>query len=147
RRILQGRAAVRSGHAAGETVERSLVLESASSAMQKAIATARRVARSDLPLLLTGEGGTGKSVLAACIHAWSQRRAGSFATIPCAVLADYLPESELLGSANGTIADRTPGWVEAASGGTLFLDEVCDLPRRLQGELVRLLADQHIGIA
>jgi len=148
RRILQGRAAVRSGHGTGETFERSLILESANPAMQKAIATARRVAASHLPVLLTGESGTGKSVLAACIHAWSERRAGSFATLPCAVLADHLPESELLGQANGTIADRdTPGWVEAASGGTLFLDEVCDLPRRLQSELLRLLADQHVGSA
>lgn len=149
-RILQGKAPVRSGRASNKTVETSLILESANPAMQKAVATARRVAASDLPVLLTGESGTGKNVLATCIHAWSRRRAQSFATFPCTALADHLVESELLGHAKGTmvgVRHDTPGWLEAAFGGTLFLDEVCDVPRQLQGELLRFLADQHVGFA
>ena len=147
RRILQGKATLRGGRAGSETVEPSFVLESANAAMQKAIATAHRVAASDLPVLLTGECGTGKTVLATCIHAWSRRRAQSFATISCTALADRLAECERLGHASGGIGPwhDTPGWAEAASGGTLFLDEVCDVRRRLQGELFRLLADQHVG--
>jgi DNA-binding NtrC family response regulator len=150
RRILQRKAPFRSGRARSGTVETAVILGSANRGMQKAVATARRIAASDLPVLLTGESGTGKSVLAACIHAWSRRRERSFATISCTALTDHRVESALLGHPDGTMLGArhdAPCWPEAAFGGTLFLDEVSDVPRRLQGELVRLLADQHVEVA
>jgi two-component system, NtrC family, response regulator AlgB len=148
RRILAGKMPLRSGGAGSETIATSFILESANPAMQKAIATARRVAASDLPVLFLGESGTGKHVLATCVHAWSRRGTRSFAAIPCTTLADQLLESELLPHPTGTVIGArhdTPGWLGAVSGGTLFLDEVGDLPRQLQGELLRLLAAQRAG--
>src|SRR5204863_7190238 len=73
------------------------VLEAASPAMARALATAGQAAASDATLLLTGESGTGKNVLAAAMHAWSPRHAGPFVTISCTSLAEHLLESELFG--------------------------------------------------
>src|SRR5262249_52447701 len=78
-------------------VEEPVLLESASAAMQRALATARQVAGSDVTVLFTGESGTGKNVLAAATHGWSTRSAGPFVQIPCTTLADQLLESELFG--------------------------------------------------
>jgi len=97
--------------------------------MRRAIAMARQVAGSDATILLTGESGTGKSVLARAIHAWSRRRGAPFLVLPCATLADQPREDD-------------PRQLEAARGGTLFLDEVGDLPISLQGKLLRALAER-----
>jgi NtrC-family two-component system response regulator AlgB len=122
------------------------LLESSSPAMAKAIATARQAAASDAAVLLTGESGTGKNVLAAAIHAWSPRSQGPFVTIACTTLAEHLLESELFGHVKGAFTgawkDR-PGRIAAATGGTLFLDEVGELPMHLQAKLLRFLQEHR----
>src|SRR5207249_2464079 len=121
-------------------------LESASPAMARALATARQAAASDATLLLTGESGTGKNVLAAAMHAWSPRHAGPFVTISCTSLAEHLLESELFGHMKGAFTSAwkdKPGRLEAARGGTIFLDEVGDLPPELQGKLLRFLEEHR----
>jgi two-component system, NtrC family, response regulator AlgB len=127
--------------ASGEAV----LLGSSSPAMQRALATAERVAATDATVLLTGESGTGKTVLARQIHTWSARATGVFVTIGCAALAEHLLESELFGHVRGAftgaIKDKA-GRVEAAEGGTLFLDEVGELPLELQVKLLRFLEER-----
>jgi DNA-binding NtrC family response regulator len=83
------------------------ILESASPGMQQALATAERAAPSDAVVLLTGESGTGKTVLARQIHEWSRRAAGPFVTIACTTLAEHLLESELFGHVRGAFAGRS----------------------------------------
>jgi len=126
--------------------EPSPLLESANPAMQRAIATARQVAPSDVAVLLTGESGTGKNVLASAIHAWSPRHEGPFVTIPCPTLADHaLLEGALLRDVKGAFSESAtdiPGRLESAQGGTLFLDEVGDLSLDVQAKLERILAEQ-----
>ncbi len=127
-------------------VEEPVVLESASPAMQRAIATARQAAASDVTVLLTGESGTGKNVFAAAMHGWSPRRTASFVTIPCTTLAEQLLESELFGHVKGAFTGAwkdKPGRLEAARGGTIFLDEVGDLPLELQAKLLRFLDERR----
>ena len=127
-------------------VEEPGLLESASPAMQRVLATAHQVAASDVTLLLTGESGTGKNVLASAIHRWSPRRNGPFVTIACTTLAEHLLESELFGHVRGAFTgawkDR-PGRLEAARGGSLFLDEVGELPPELQAKLLRFLEERR----
>jgi NtrC-family two-component system response regulator AlgB len=122
------------------------ILGSASPVMQHALATAERAAASDAVVLLTGESGTGKTVLARQIHAWSRRATGPFVTIACTTLADHLLESELFGHARGAftgaLKDKA-GRVEAAAGGTLFFDEIGELPLELQAKLLRFLEERR----
>jgi two-component system, NtrC family, response regulator AlgB len=101
-----------------------LLLESSTRTMQRAIATARRAAVSDLPVLLVGESGTGKSTLAAAIHRWSPRRDAPFV------------RTRWTRRFTGP-----PRHVQAASRGTLFLDEVAEMPLYLQTELSRLIIE------
>ena len=120
--------------------------ESKSPAMLSAVAVASRVAAADVTVLLFGETGTGKGVLARHIHALSPRSARPFVTVNCAVISPSLVENELFGHARGafTGADTARvGHVEVAGSGTLFLDEVGDLPREAQGKLLRLLEEHE----
>jgi DNA-binding NtrC family response regulator len=97
-------------------------------------------------VLLLGETGTGKGVVARHIHALSPREGRPFVTVNCAVISPNLIENELFGHARGafTGADSARiGHVEAAGNGTLFLDEVGDLPREAQGKLLRLLEEHE----
>jgi NtrC-family two-component system response regulator AlgB len=128
--------------AAGE----SMILTSASPAMEQALATAKRAAASDAAVLLTGESGTGKTVLARQIHDWSPRAAGPFITIACTTLAEHLLESELFGHVRGAFTGalkNKAGRVEAAAGGTIFLDEVGELPLELQAKLLRFVEEHR----
>jgi two-component system, NtrC family, response regulator AlgB len=127
-------------------VDQPVLLESASPAMTHAIATARQAATSDVTVLLTGESGTGKNVLAAAMHDWSGRREQRLVTISCTTLVEQLLESELFGHLKGAFTgawkDR-PGRIAAAEGGTLFLDEIGDLPAPMQGKFLRFLQERR----
>ena len=120
------------------------ILESVHPAMQRAIATARHVATSDAAVLLTGESGTGKNLLAAAIHAWSHRHAGPLVSVPCSALADHLVESAPWLHAKGPATGDELARLEAALGGTLFLDEVADLPLDAQAKLTCLIAEPRL---
>ncbi len=112
--------------------------------LARAIDPARRVAPTDLPVIVQGETGTGKEGLARAIHAWSAR-SGPFVAVNCAAIPSAMAEAELFGYRKGafTGADRSHlGFFRAAHGGTLFLDEIVDLPLPLQTKLLRVL-EQH----
>jgi transcriptional regulator of acetoin/glycerol metabolism len=105
-----------------------------------------RVARSTVPVLLTGETGTGKEVLARAIHELSGRK-GSFVAVNCGTLTEGLAESQLFGHVrgafSGAVADAV-GFVRAAAAGTLLLDEVGDLGRTAQAALLRVLQEREV---
>jgi NtrC-family two-component system response regulator AlgB len=120
--------------------------ETRSAPLREALTIASRIAKADATLLLLGETGTGKGVLARHVHALSPRSDRPFITVNCAVISPTLIENELFGHARGafTGADGARvGHVEAAGNGTLFLDEVGDLPREAQGKLLRLLEEHE----
>jgi two-component system, NtrC family, response regulator AlgB len=132
-------------HSLRETLEERPLLESQSSAMRRLLETSRQAARSEATILLTGESGTGKNVLAHQIHHWSPRSQRQFVVINCTTLSEHLLESELFGemrgSFTGAIKDN-PGRLEAADGGTLFLDEVGDLTSALQTKFLRFVQER-----
>jgi NtrC-family two-component system response regulator AlgB len=113
--------------------------------MRRVLEQACAVARSDATVLVRGESGTGKGLLARAVHGWSRHASGPFVTVSCPSLSPTLLESELFGHAlgafTGAVRDVT-GKVAAAEGGTLFLDEVGDLPATLQVKLLRFLQDR-----
>jgi len=119
---------------------------SESPAMRTAIETISLAARSDVPVLLRGENGTGKSMFAKALLHGSARSDRPFVTVNCPSLSDELMTSELFGhvkgSFTGAIADQK-GKIEAAENGTIFLDEVGDLTSTVQGKLLRFLQDQR----
>jgi len=145
-RLLEVQSLRRENHALRQAVDASPLLESRSHGMQQVLATARRAAASDATILLTGESGTGKNVVATAIHRWSTRADKPFVTIPCMTLAEHLLESEFFGHVRGAFAgalrDR-PGRLEAAEGGTALLDEVGELPPELQAKLLRFLEERR----
>ncbi len=116
-------------------------------AMKKVHDTIVRIADSDATVLVRGETGTGKELIANRIHATSKRRAGPFVSINCAAVPQNLLESELFGHARGAFTDakvsRVGLFVEA-EGGTLFLDEIGEMPLEMQAKLLRALQERKV---
>ena len=140
--------------AAGEVLRRAVErpysaddLIGQSPAMREVYSIVDRIATSSVDVLVTGETGTGKELVARAIHARSRRSAGPFVPVDCGAIPDALMESELFGHERGafTGADaRRMGLVELADGGTLLLDEIGELPLPLQAKLLRVLQERRV---
>jgi len=128
------------------TIEGVPVLDTRSPLMVALFEMARQAAASNATILLSGESGTGKNVLAKQIHEWSLRRECPFVVVNCTTLSEHLLESELFGhmrgAFTGAVKDKR-GRLEAADSGTVFLDEIADLTPPLQTKFLRFLQEQR----
>ncbi|MFZ2088185.1 MAG: sigma-54 dependent transcriptional regulator [Desulfobaccales bacterium] len=123
-----------------------VVLETESPKMRAALEMVERVAPAEITVLLLGENGTGKGVMARWLHARSARAAGPFVVVSCPTLTEELLASELFGHAKGAFTGATrdrEGRLEAARGGTVFLDEVSEISPALQAKLLRFLQEKQ----
>jgi NtrC-family two-component system response regulator AlgB len=131
---------------AREAIEVAPLLESQNPAMFALLEMVQRAAAADTTILLTGESGTGKDVLARQVHRWSPRRSGPFIVISCTTLAEQLLENELFGHVRGAftgaVNDR-PGRLEAGNCGTVLFDEIAELPTSLQTKLLRFIHEHR----
>jgi two-component system NtrC family response regulator len=115
--------------------------------MEEIFTTIRKIASADIPVLVLGENGTGKELVARAIHVQSLRKNGPFIPINCGAIPENLLEAELFGHEKGAFtgaANRVQGKVEFAHGGTLFLDEIGELPLPLQVKMLRFLQEKTI---
>jgi len=153
--LVFGRSSSESGPARRrplETLDEGLVdlgdfkMVAVSPSMKQVLKFSRRVAESEVStILLEGESGTGKDVLAQFMHHFGRRREGPFVAINCAAIPETLLESELFGYEKGAFTDaRAPkaGILEIASSGTIFLDEIGEMPLLLQAKMLRVLEEQ-----
>ena len=118
-----------------------------SKAMQELFRKIKKIANTDVPVLILGETGTGKELVARALHSESERKQKPFVAINCGAIPNELLESELFGHEKGsfTSADgRKLGKFEIAHGGTLFLDEIGTMPKTMQTKLLRVLQEQEI---
>jgi DNA-binding NtrC family response regulator len=118
-----------------------------SPAMQAVIETIRQVAETDVDVLIQGETGTGKELVARCVHQRSPRRTHRFVPVDCGAIPEDLLESELFGHERGAFTgahSRSMGLLEFAHQGTFFLDEIGELPLRLQVKLLRALQERRL---
>lgn len=152
RALERSRAAARRAvHAQRTSPDDNLGMVGRSAAMRQLRATILEVAASDVTVLIQGESGSGKELVAQALHAASPRRAESFVPVDCCTLQETLFESELFGHEKGafTGADRRkPGLIEAAASGTLFLDEIGEAGPAVQAKLLRVLETgrfRHVG--
>jgi DNA-binding NtrC family response regulator len=137
------RALVRVAHG----VDEPLGIVAKSLAMRKVVDLARRVAKVDSTVLITGESGAGKERIARLVHDESTRAAGAFIAVNCGAITETLLESELFGHARGAFTGATgdrPGLFEAANGGTLLLDEVGEVSPGMQVKLLRAVQEREI---
>ncbi|MCH2100891.1 MAG: sigma-54 dependent transcriptional regulator [Planctomycetes bacterium] len=118
-----------------------------SKAMEQVFALLARVLHTDVPILVTGETGTGKELVASALHQNGPRRKGPFVAVNCAAIPATLLEAELFGHVRGSFTgahkDRQ-GYVEVADGGTLFLDEIGEMPVAMQAKLLRFLQEGEV---
>ena len=116
-------------------------------AMDKVLRLIVSAAASSIPVLIEGETGTGKELVARAIHRASDRAGGSFVAVSCAAFTETLLESELFGHRRGAftgVATDEPGLFRAANGGVILLDEVGEMPRAMQAKLLRVLQEREI---
>ena len=142
--LMPGDHAKRSAHVEGNVIPPENVLFGSSAAMGEIRKQAQRICRTNVPILLTGGGGTGKEAIARWIHTNSEFASGEFVKVNCAAIPATLLESELFGYEKGAFTGATyskPGRVEQAHRGTLFLDEIADLDLNLQSKLLHFLQD------
>jgi two-component system response regulator HydG len=128
-------------------VEEPLDIVTKSAAMRQLVELARRVAKVDSTVLITGESGSGKERIARLLHDESTRAAGPFIAVNCGAITETLLESELFGHARGAFTGATqdrPGLFEAANSGTLLLDEVGEVSPAMQVKLLRTLQEREI---
>jgi two-component system, NtrC family, response regulator HydG len=128
-------------------VEEPLGIVAKSTPMRQLVDLARRIAKVDSTVLITGESGSGKERIARLLHHESTRSAGPFIAINCGAITETLLESELFGHARGAFTGATqdrPGLFEAAGGGTLLLDEVGEVSSGMQVKLLRVLQEREI---
>jgi two-component system response regulator GlrR len=134
-------------HPAGTDEDWRAGIVSRSSAMAELLAEAKLVAGSDASVLIRGESGSGKEVLAKAIHKASPRATRPFVAVNCGAIPESLLESELFGHMKGAFTGAVanhPGLFQAADGGTLFLDEIGDMPLALQVKLLRVLQERMV---
>jgi two-component system response regulator HydG len=149
-RILAGRRLDAEHELLRRQIERPYTFEEiigASRGMRRVYETIERVAGSNVDVLVLGETGTGKELVARAIHRRSQRASGPFVPIDCGAIPDNLLESELFGHERGSFTgaeSRRIGLLEFADGGTVFLDELAELPLLLQAKLLRTLQERKI---
>jgi two-component system response regulator AtoC len=142
---LVGRACQRLRSDGGMGMGSAIVVENP--AMRDLYALTEKAARGTINILILGETGVGKEILAQTVHRLSLRAGGPFVCLNCAALSDTLLESELFGYEKGafTGADRAkPGLLEAASSGTLFLDEIGEMPLSLQAKVLRAIETKQV---
>jgi two-component system, NtrC family, response regulator AlgB len=121
------------------------LLTSSDPAMRKVLELARRTATSSANIMLLGESGTGKGVVAQAIHRWSRQAEGPFAVVNCPSLSEDLLRSELFGHERGAFTGAVRahrGRIETTRGGTLFMDEIGDMPLSIQPQLLRFIQDR-----
>jgi two-component system NtrC family response regulator len=130
----------------GEAASPGTAILGASPAMGRIFDAMRRVARTDVTVLVSGESGTGKELVARAIHAKSPRRHRPFVAINCGAIPENLVESELFGHEKGAFTgahSQRKGRLEMADGGTVFLDEIAELPPAIQVKLLRVLQERQ----
>jgi two-component system response regulator AtoC len=148
RRALEQKRLVEENRSLRQQVERtSLVLVGRSPALLEVYKHVARAAASNVPVLITGETGTGKEMVARSLHKRSPRASGPFIPVDCGAITESLMESELFGHAKGSFTGASGarrGVFEEASGGTLFLDEIGDVGMKVQSQLLRVLQEGEI---
>lgn len=144
---LVHKAIYQSSHVRRQQQASSKFLLGECSAMQQLRQNIAKIARSEAPVFIGGESGTGKDLVAHLIHKLSDRRSGPLITLNCGAMAEEQIERELFGhlkeSFYGATQDKT-GLIQAANGGTLFLDEIAELPLSIQVKLLRALQEKKI---
>jgi len=142
--MLTDQTILKTQHKGNSNVLPDEVLFGRASSMLEIRIRAEKICRTNVPVMLSGEGGTGKEALARWIHAKSEYAHGEFVKVNCAAIPGTLLESELFGYEKGAFTGANsvkPGRVERAHGGTLFLDEIADLDWNLQSKLLHFLQD------
>ncbi|MBS2028171.1 MAG: sigma-54-dependent Fis family transcriptional regulator [Deltaproteobacteria bacterium] len=146
RHALESRVVTLQAQLAEAAPDVDVELDARAPAMRAALELVRKAAEHDVAVLMLGESGTGKSVVARALHQLSARRERPFVVVNCPTLSEDLLASELFGHVKGAFTGAVrdqAGRVEAADGGTLFLDEIAEVPPSLQAKLLRFLQDKQ----